>query len=394
MLTLLSRFFIKKDDTEERQRTAWGNLCGICGIFFNLLLTLSKLAAGFFTHSISIVADAMNNLSDVLSSVVTIAGFKLSAQKADPEHPYGHGRIEYVSGFIVSTLIIIMAYELVRDSVLRIVHPEKTTFSLAAIAILLFSICIKLYMMFYNSSIGKKIGSLSLKAVAKDSMSDCISTAIVTVAQIVSARTGFIYLDGICGIVVGLFVAYEGLSSAKDTLNPLLGEAPDPHFTDKVREIMLEQDPRISGIHDLIVHDYGPGKRMVSLHAEVPADGNLVELHEVIDAAEDALEEKLNCEAVIHMDPIVTDDPKVLSLKNKVLSIIEEVNPSLSLHDFRIVKESKAGMDRMFFDILVPYGFDMSESELKSLIKKLISEKIGPYDVSIHVDTDYSVRSV
>ena len=392
MITLLSRFFIDKNQPEEKQRSAWGRLCGTCGIILNLLLSAANIVAALFTHSISIVADAMNNFSDALSSFVTIAGFKLSSQKADPEHPYGHGRIEYVSGFVVSALIIIMAYELIRDSVLRLVHPEKTSFSLVAIVILLASIGVKLYMLYYNRSVGKKIDSLPLMAAAKDSMSDCVSTGIVTIAQIVSARTGFIYLDGICGILVGLFVAYEGFESAKDTLNPLLGQAPDPHFVEKVREIMLEQDPRISGIHDLIVHDYGPGRRMVSLHAEVPADGNLIELHEIIDSAEEALEEKLGCEAVIHMDPIVTDDPKVLSVKNKVLSIIEEINPSLSLHDFRIVKRHDT--DRMVFDVLVPYGFGMDADQLKTEITELINKKIGTYEVCIHVDTDYSVRSV
>ncbi|MGN0242340.1 MAG: cation diffusion facilitator family transporter [Candidatus Weimeria sp.] len=392
MITILSRFFIDKNDTEEKQRNAWGRLCGTCGIVLNLLLSVLKIAAGFLTHSISVVADAMNNFSDALSSFVTIAGFKLSSQKADPEHPYGHGRIEYVSGFVVSALIIIMAYELIRDSVLRLIHPEKTSFSLVAIVILLASIGIKLYMLCYNRSVGKKINSLPLMAAAKDSMSDCVSTSIVTIAQIVSAKTGFIYLDGICGILVGLFVAYEGFESAKDTLNPLLGQAPDPHFVDKVRKVMLEQDPRISGIHDLIVHDYGPGRRMVSLHAEVPADGNLIELHEIIDSAEEALENELGCEAVIHMDPIVTDDPEVLSVKNKVISIVEEINPSLSLHDFRIIK--RHDMDRMFFDVLVPYGFGMDADQLKTEITSLINKKIGSYDVCIHVDIDYSVRSV
>ena len=266
MITLLSRFFIDKNQPEETQRNAWGRLCGTCGIILNLLLSVGKILAGLITHSISIVADAMNNFSDALSSFVTIAGFKLSSQKADPEHPYGHGRIEYVSGFVVSALIIIMAYELIRDSVLRLVHPEKTSFSIAAIIILLASIGVKLYMLYYNRSVGKKIDSLPLMAAAKDSMSDCVSTGIVTIAQIVSARTGFIYLDGICGILVGLFVAYEGFESAKDTLNPLLGQAPDPHFVDEVREIMLEQDPRISGIHDLIVHDYGPGRQIGRAH--------------------------------------------------------------------------------------------------------------------------------
>lgn len=379
--------------SDDEYRISMGKVCGIAGIVLNMLLFAGKIFAGIITGSISIVADALNNLSDAGSSIVTFAGFHIASHQADPEHPFGHGRVEYVSGFIVSTLIIIMGYELIRDSVLRIIHPEKVTYATVAVAVLIISILIKLYMLFYNRSIGKQIDSAALMAVAKDSFSDCIATGIVLLSGILTNITGFIYLDGISGTLIGLFVLFEGLSAAKDTLNPLLGQAPDPDFVENVRKIMMEQDSRISGIHDMVVHDYGPGRRMVSLHAEVPADGDLIELHEAIDAAEEELEKKLHCEAVIHMDPIVTDDPKVLAVKNKVTSIIEEIDPALSIHDFRIV--AKQDGPRLVFDLLEPYGFRMSKEDIEQEVTEQIHKKISTdYSVSIHIDTDYSVRVV
>lgn len=393
MVKLISHFFIKPDMSEEEARSAYGRVCGIAGIILNLLLFTGKIISGVLTGSISIIADAMNNLSDSGSAIVTFAGFRLAEEKPDPEHPFGHGRFEYIAGFIVSSLILVMAVELLKDSVTRILHPHKTSFSWLVILILGVTILVKLYMAFYNHVIGKKINSNTVLAAALDSVSDCIATSVVIISNIVAHFTGFIYLDSIAGIAVGLFILYEGLKSARETLDPLLGQSPDPEFVAKVRDIMRNEDKRITGIHDLIVHDYGPGRRIVSLHAEVPADGNIIELHDIIDNAERDLEEKLHCTATIHMDPIVTDDPRVLKLQTQVLSILQEISPALSMHDFRTVPGPTH--TNLVFDVLMPFGFEESEDDLSRDIQDAVNREIGPeYFTVVHYDTDYSVRTV
>lgn len=393
MITLLGRIFIKENMTADETRTAYGSICGIAGIVLNILLFLGKIVAGFLSGSISIIADAMNNLSDSGSSIVTLCGFKLAASKPDSEHPFGHGRIEYVAGFIVSILILIMSFELMKDSVLRIIHPEPVEFSWLVIGILAVTILVKCYMAYYNNAIGNLIDSPTLKAVVTDSLSDCVSTTVVIAVTVIQHMTGFVYLDGIAGFAVALFIANAGIQAARDTLNPLLGNAPDEEFVENIMEIMEHVDPRISGIHDLMVHDYGPGRRIVSLHAEVPVDGDILELHDAIDNAEKVLEEKLNCMATIHMDPIVTNDPRVNQLKDEMKQYLSEISDRLSMHDFRVVPG--ATHTNLVFDVLMPFDLEYSEYEITDMLQKRINEgRDKHFYCVIHYDMDFTRKTV
>ena len=290
MITFLSKFFIKEKEDKGKIRQEYGILCGMVGIFLNILLFCGKFFAGTISHSIAVTADAFNNLSDAGSSAVTLIGFKLAGAKPDSEHPFGHGRIEYVSGLIVAAAILLMAYELIRDSIIKIIHPEETEFSVMVVVILIISILVKLYMYLYNSGVAKKIDSAAMKATATDSLSDTCATAVVLVAALIGHFTG-IYVDGYCGALVGVFIMFAGIGAAKDTLNPLLGQPPEEEFVQKIDQIVMAHE-EICGIHDLIVHDYGPGRQMVSLHAEVPAEGNILEIHDIIDNVENELKEK------------------------------------------------------------------------------------------------------
>ena len=361
-------------------------LCGLVGIFLNILLFLGKFFAGTISKSIAITADAFNNLSDAASSVVTLVGFKLAGAKPDSEHPFGHGRIEYVSGLVVSAAILLMAYELLRDSIAKILNPEETEFSVLIVVILAVSILVKLYMYYYNSSVAKKIDSAAMKATATDSLSDTCATAVVLVATVVGHFTG-LAIDGYCGALVGLFILYAGIRSAKETLDPLLGQAPEGEFVQQIDKIVMAHE-EICGIHDLVVHDYGPGRRMVSLHAEVPAEGNILEIHDIIDNIENELREKLGCDATIHMDPIVTSDEHVSELKAAVVSIIKGIDSSVDMHDFRVV--AGPTHTNLIFDVLVPYKFHIADDELTAMIEAQVRERLGDsYHVVIRVDTSY-----
>lgn len=259
----------------------------------------------------------------------------MAGAKPDPEHPFGHGRIEYMSGLVVAAAILLMAYELIRDSVEKIIHPEATEFSALILAILVVSVCVKLYMVFYNSQIGKKIDSAAMRATATDSLSDVCATTVVLIATLVGHFTG-LQIDGYCGALVGVFILFAGVGAARETLNPLLGQAPDEEFVNHITEIVMSHE-EIRGMHDLIVHDYGPGRQVVSLHAEVAAEGNLLETHDVIDNVENELRSKLGCDATIHMDPVVTTDEHVRELKDAVTEIVQGIDGVISLHDFRVV---------------------------------------------------------
>lgn len=386
MVTILAKLFIKNTGEKDVVRQAYGVLCGAVGIFLNILLFLGKFAAGTISNSISITADAINNLSDAGSSVVTLIGFKLAGQKPDTEHPFGHGRMEYISGLVVAAVILLMAYELIRDSIDKIIHPEQTEFSLLIVVILLVSILVKLYMAYYNRSIGKKIDSAAMRATAADSLSDSAATTVVLLATVVSHFTG-LKIDGYCGVLVGLLILYAGYSAAKDTLDPLLGKKADHEFVAQIEEIVMAHE-EVCGIHDLIVHDYGPGRQMISLHAEVPAEANMLEIHDVIDIIETELRMKLGCDATIHMDPIVTSDVHVQELKTAVTSIVTELDEQLSLHDFRMV--TGPTHTNLIFDVLVPYNFKLKDEELIAEIQKLVTEKIGEtYFIAIKIDRPF-----
>ncbi|MGN0350815.1 MAG: cation diffusion facilitator family transporter [Roseburia sp.] len=386
MVGVLAKIFIRGEKEESKVRQAYGMLCGIVGILLNILLFAGKFLAGTISNSIAITADAFNNLSDAASSVVTLLGFHFAGAKPDPDHPFGHGRIEYISGLGVAGLILIMAYELIRDSIKKILHPEQTEFSALIVAILLAAILVKLYMFFYNHSIGKKINSAAMKATAIDSLSDTAATTVVLVATLVAHFTG-LQIDGYCGVAVGLFILYAGVNAAKDTLNPLLGQAPDPEEVEQIKEIVMAHE-KICGIHDLIVHDYGPGRQMISLHAEVSAEDNILEIHDEIDLIEMELKEKLHCDATIHMDPVVTTDEHLKEMKARTVEIVTQIDERISLHDFRMV--AGPSHTNLIFDIVVPFKCKMEDNELVEEIQRRIQKEIGEnYFTVIQIDRYY-----
>lgn len=383
MITLLSKLFIREKEDKGKFRQEYGMLCGIVGIALNLLLSAGKFFAGTLSHSIAITADAVNNLSDAGSSVVTLVGFKLAGAKPDPEHPFGHGRIEYISGLAVSAAILLMAYELVRDSIGKIIYPETVEFSALIAVVLAVSIFVKLYMFFYNQRIGKKIDSAAMRAAAMDSLGDMCATAVVLASALAGHYTG-IRIDGYCGVLVGLFIFGTGIRAAKETLDPLLGPPPEKDFVEQIERIVLAHE-EICGIHDLIVHDYGPGRQMISLHAEVPAEGDILEVHDVIDRIEHELQAELGCDATIHMDPIVTADERVREKKAAVISIIKEIDDRIDIHDFRVVSEPI--QNNLIFDIQIPYKFHFSDEELIAMIGSEVKKRLGDnHNVVIKVD--------
>ena len=388
MVTLLSRIFIKNRDevSSPKVRQAYGVLSGAVGIFLNLLLFTGKFFAGLFSNSIAITADAFNNLSDAASSVITLIGFKLAGQKPDPDHPYGHGRIEYLAGLMVSAAILIMAFELIKGSVEKLIHPAETVFHPVIVICLVLSILVKCYMYFYNRSISRKISSEAMMATAKDSLSDTLSTTVVLLTTLI-AYFFHIELDGYCGILVGIFIFYTGLSAAKDTVNPLLGTAPDPEFVKSINEIVCSYE-NVLGLHDLMVHNYGPGRVIISLHAEVPADGDILALHDTIDNIERRLQDELHCEAVIHMDPICIHDPEVNALKEKVKNILSEIDERLSLHDFRTVKGPTH--TNIIFDVVKPYNLALSDEVLRQMITEKIAAIDEKYFAVIQIDQKYA----
>lgn len=384
MITLLSKILIKnrEDGKSPSVRQAYGMLCGGVGIFLNLCLFAGKFLAGLLSHSIAIKADAFNNLSDAGSSIITLIGFRMAGQKPDPDHPFGHGRIEYISGLIVSFLILLMGLELVKTSVTKILHPGELVFSPVIIVILLASILVKCYMFLYNRSLGNRFDSAAMKATAVDSLSDCLATAAVLLSTL-AGHFANLSIDGWCGVLVGGFICRAGLKAAGETIGPLLGQAPSREFVEQVTNIVLSHE-EVIGLHDLIVHNYGPGRVLLSLHAEVPADGDILSLHDVIDTIEHELRNSLDCHAVIHMDPVQVGDEKTDRLRELVAGFLEEIDPSLSMHDFRIV--SGPTHTNLIFDVAVPYRFPMTDAELISLIRQKVQQENPNYFVVIDID--------
>lgn len=384
MITLLSRLFIKnhRDYDAPEVRTAYGMLCGGAGIGLNIFLFCIKFLAGSFSHSIAITADAFNNLSDAGSSVISLLGFRLAGSKPDVDHPYGHGRIEYLSGLVVSALIMFMGFELLTSSVSRILHPEETSYTLLVFVSLFVSILIKFYMFLFNNAIGKKIHSSTLMATGTDSLSDVVSTSAVLVCSLI----GYFFhlsLEGYFGAAVGILILYAGFQAARETVSPLLGTAPKPEFVEEIRNLVLSS-PDVLGIHDLMVHDYGPGRLFISLHAEVPADGDILALHDTIDNLERLLGEKLHCKAVIHMDPICNKDAETNRYRAEMEAYLKTLSDKLSLHDFRIVKGPTH--TNLIFDVLSPYDCPISDEALLSAVKAHIASLDGNFYGVITLD--------
>lgn len=372
----------------SEQREAYGIKCGITGIVLNVLLFTGKLLAGIFSKSVAVIADAFNNLSDAAASVVTVAGFKLSGKKPDADHPFGHGRMEYIAGLIVSFLILMVGLELLKSSVESIIHPEKTDSSIFTVCALVASICVKCIMYVYNHVIAKKICSPAMEATAKDSLNDCISTSVVLVTVIVNyfVPDFTLPLDGIAGLIVAVFILRSGYEAAKDTVDPLLGVKADPAFVKEIESCVLEHKP-ISGIHDLIVHDYGPGRLMISLHAEVPGNENIFDLHEIIDETEYEISERFGCHVTIHMDPVDVTNPELDTLKAYIKKVAAKIDEKLTFHDLRIVPGQ--GHTNVIFDIVRPNDCSLSEEDLKLVFRKAIFDYNKVYFAVINIDNPY-----
>ena len=387
MIHFLAKHLIKdhEDISSPAVRRAYGILCGCVGIGLNLLLFGGKLLAGILSRSIAVTADAVNNLSDAGSSVVTLLGFKLAAQEPDQDHPFGHGRLEYISGLVVSMVILLMGVELGKTSLEKILHPEPVDFSPVVAVILCASILVKLYMVLYNRRIGKRIQSAAMAATAADSLSDCLATSAVLLGTLAGHFLD-LHIDGWCGAAVALFILWSGFGAARETINPLLGQPPSPEFVEQIRSLVRAQ-PQIIGIHDLIVHDYGPGRRILSLHAEVPASGDILALHDVVDALEKQLNEKLGCLATIHMDPVVNDGGATTEARERVQAVVQVIDPGISIHDFRMVPGPTH--TKLIFDAEVPYQCTLPDQEIRRRIQSAVQALDEAWSAVVEVEKSY-----
>lgn len=387
MIELLSRIFIKNRDkvNDPAVRRAYGTLCSVYGIFLNVLLFAGKYFAGVLSGSVAIVADAFNNLSDAGSSVISLLGFAIAGKKPDLDHPFGHGRAEYLAGLLLSALIVVMGVELGKSSIEKIISPEPVEAALLPALILLASILVKFYMSLYNKAVGKKINSPSMEATATDSLSDCIATTVVLLSMGISYFF-HVNVDGWAGLLVAAFIIFAGYNAMRDTLSPLLGKAPDPELVKEIEETALSH-PEIVGIHDLIIHDYGPGRGFVSLHAEVNGKGEIFELHDAVDQAEREIREKFGILATIHMDPIDCDNEQLNQLRDAVADKLTEIDPRIKIHDFRMVPGPTH--TNLIFDALVPADLKTTDGELSKRIADLVHRSWKKYYAVVDIDRSY-----
>lgn len=387
MTEWLVRHFVKEyQDTENPVvRSRFGQFAGIVGIICNTILCFAKGVIGLIAGSISIVADALNNLSDAASNIISLLGFKLASKPADPEHPYGHGRYEYLSGLAVAVIIVIIGVELVRSSVGKVLNPTPTEFNLIIALVLVLSIAVKLWMALFNHAIGKRISSTTLEATAVDSRNDCIATGVVLVCAIISSQTG-IDLDGWIGIAVGLFIVYSGIQLVRETVNPLLGQAADPALVKHIQSKIMSY-PGVLGTHDLMVHDYGPGRQFASAHVEMAAEADPMESHDLIDNIEQDFKNDEGLIVTLHYDPIVTDDPEVKNLRNQIDTLVKDIDPQLSIHDLRTVPGPTH--TNVIFDCVRPADFSISDEDLRNRISKLVVAEYPNAICKITIDQSY-----
>ena len=392
---MISDFLIKKfvknneDIKNKAVRERYGYLGGLVGIFVNILLFIIKLSVGLFSNSIAVIADAINNLSDVGASLVTIFGFKLSSKPADEEHPFGHGRIEYISGLIVAFLVLMVGFEFVKSSVDKIKNPGQIDFSIISLILLSLSIVLKLWLSKFYKTVGNRINSSALKASSVDSISDVISSTTVIISLILSKFISF-PIDGYMGLIVSFIILYAGYNLIKDTLNPLLGSAPDEELVEEIHNKLLAYD-HIDGTHDLMVHNYGPGRIIATIHAEIPQDISIVAAHEVIDRAEKELSAELDIHLVIHMDPVTTDNKEILEAKEELNTVLDHFPYILSFHDFRVVGEGN--YKNLIFDVVVSRDFIItkeSQIELQRSINKKLKELHPNHNAIVTVDAYYN----
>lgn len=388
MTETLVRLFVKnsRDTADPAVRTAYGNLASWVGIFCNLLLCAGKFLAGTLSGSISIAADAVNNLSDASSSVVSLIGFKLGARPADDEHPYGHARFEYLAGLAVAVMVLVIGLELLKSSVEKILNPAPVTFSWVAMAVLAASIAVKLWMALFNRALGKRINSGSLIATAADSRNDVLTTSAVLAASLIS-HFAKVELDGWMGVGVALFILYSGVGLVRDTIDPLLGLAPDPELVQYIHDKIMSY-PGVLGTHDLMVHDYGPGRQFASVHVELAAEDDVMASHELIDDIERDFLKNDRLPVVIHFDPIVTSDAQVGDMRRWLAEAVKTIDPSLTIHDLRMVPG--VSHTNLIFDCVTPPGFAISSGRLKEAIGRLVSEKDPGYRCVITVESNFA----
>ncbi len=388
MFKQLVRLFVKDSERTHSAvvRERYGMLSGIAGIIVNVLLATAKFIIGTASHSIAITGDALNNLSDAGSNVVTLVGFRMAGAKPDKEHPFGHGRIEYVAALVVGFIVEMMGLELIKSSIEKIKNPEPSVFSWAACAVLLLSIGGKIWLALFNRYLGKKIDSPAMSAVVADSISDTAATASTLLALILSQFTSF-PVDGVFGIVVALFIMYSGLGILKETIGILLGTPPSKELVDSLRSFILSHDG-IIGIHDLVIHSYGASKFFASVHAEVPSTVDILKAHDTIDLIEREVLKKFSIQLVIHMDPLVVNDERVDELHSLVTARCREIDPALQIHDFRVVDGPTH--TNLIFDLVIPFDFKYSERQTKELLSEKIREQNENYYAVITTESSYS----
>jgi len=390
LTNLLIKTFIKdyENTKDSRVRQRYGYLGSFVGIASNVVLFMVKIVIGLMLNSIAVIADAFNNLSDVASSVVTLVGFNMTNKPADKEHPFGHGRIEYISALIVSFMILMVGVEFIKSSFDRIRNPEPVSFDLISIGILTLSIAVKLWLSKFNKRIGSAIGSKAMEASSFDSLSDVITTSVVIVSIILSKWIS-LPIDGYIGILVAIFILYAGFNIAKDTLNPILGEAPDPELVEGIQDMVLSYEG-ITGAHDLIIHNYGPGRCIASIHAEVPDHVSIVKTHDIIDRAEKEISQELGVYMLIHMDPVNTNCEITHKIQQQVIEVINDFDDEISIHDFRVVNGETH--KNLVFDIVIPIGYsEAKEAETVEGIKEKIHKRYPEYDAIITVDKEYAI---
>ena len=385
MIKALLRAAIRGGDPADPEvRRRCGALSGGVGIFLNLLLAVGKLAAGFITSSVAIIADGINNLSDAATSVVTLIGFRIAGQEADADHPFGHGRFEYIAGLVVSLAILLMGLEVGRSALSALFHQEEVLFSPVAMVILCVAIAVKLWLFLFNRVLGRAIDSAAMEAAAADSLSDTLSTGVVLLSAL-AGQFLHIHVDGLAGLLVAAFILKTGWESVRDTLDPLLGRPMDPDLARDIDEIAVSHE-NILGIHDLIYHDYGPGRAMMSFHAEVPAEGDILVLHDMIDHVEQELKERHHIDTVIHMDPVVRDE-RTETTRKRVAELAREIDPSITIHDFRMVP----GLTHtnLIFDLVLPYSSTLTENEAGNTMTQKLQNLDPCYCPVIQVERSF-----
>lgn len=384
---LIKRFVPNFENVNDKDvREKYGILTGSLGIVCNLFLFAIKLVIGLIMNSIAIISDAINNLSDMCSSVITIASSKISNMRADKEHPYGHGRVEYIASLVVSFIIIMVGVELLKTSIKKIFKPEIIQFSLPLLIILILSVLVKVWMFFYNRYIGKKINSSVMMATATDSLNDCIATTAVIISVALGSLTTF-PLDGVMGVIVSLLIVYTGLKVAKEITDVLIGQPASKELINDITDLVMSKDG-IVGVHDFMAHDYGPGAVVASLHAEVPDDVDIVKIHETIDAVEKEVNEKYGVLLVIHMDPISLNCEKTTNTREEVKKIVTEINPEFSIHDFRMVDGENS--INLIFDLVLPV--EMKNEERKKILAEIEKKVKGidnRYNIVVQIDNGY-----